>query len=50
MSRITQFEWLPLDVIDGLLCRPAAPPVPSKDAIVLASVNDEPSVALTRHH
>jgi hypothetical protein len=25
-------------------------PVPRKDAAVLASVNDEPAVALTRHH
>jgi hypothetical protein len=44
LSRSTQFEWLPLDVIDGLLYRPAARPVPSEDAILLASVNDKPSV------
>jgi hypothetical protein len=25
-------------------------PIPHKDAVVLASVNDEPSVALMRHH
>jgi hypothetical protein len=25
-------------------------PVPREDAVVLATVNDEPSVALTRHH
>jgi hypothetical protein len=25
-------------------------PVPPKDAVVLASVNDKPAVALTRHH
>jgi hypothetical protein len=50
MSRITQFEWLPLSIIDGTLCRPAAGPVPSEDAVVLAPFNDEPSVARTRHH
>jgi hypothetical protein len=27
-----------------------ASPEPHKDAVVLASVNDEPSVALMRHH
>jgi hypothetical protein len=43
-SRTTAFDGLVDRVNEGRR------PVPREHAVVLASLNDEPAVALTRHH
>src|SRR5262245_11322844 len=50
ISRSTHFARLAGGVNDGAMMSRPPRPLPREDAVVLAPVNDEPAVALTRHH